>query len=579
MDYWLEAGGGMFTIEFNIAEGDELESLTFNEFPTPVSVTVNSVEWWKTDTNFAVSGSDITISDIPTGATTVVIDFNEEITNQAPVPSFTMTPEGTVGVNEEVSFDASASYDPDGLITSFIWDFDDTITGSGETTTHTFTAPGTYTVRLTVRDDFVDYAEDFIEKDITVEFGAEDDTDSDDLKDFWEWENFGNLDQTGSDDADADGYSNMLEFLAESDPADSSNFKEDSDNDTMDDLKEWEYFESLQYTADEDPDNDKATNKEELDAGTDPLDPESKPKSDDPGDDDGEGMLGLGKMAGIDMFLIILIVIIVVVIAIVGMVVSRSRKAKSRKDAEMAAQQMAQVPVRGPPPVAAPQMPPPEHLEAMPPEPPTPPMPTSPEPMPMPQVEEAPALPEPVAAPVPMPMPEEAEGAIEEEAAEADLPAEPTRDDVVNSFTTELDIGVFEAGVLYDSGYTSYEALEGAIVEEIAMIDEIGEDMAEKIMNNLQFVVAGGAAAAAVADGEAEAADEALADEGTEAEAADEALAEEETVETEEAPAEEPVEEEPAEEETGEDEMMECPVCGEPAEPGSANCPVCDSPL
>ena len=179
-------------------------------------------------------------------------------------------------------------------------------------------------------------------------------------------------------------------------------------------------------------------------------------------------------------------------------------------------------------------------------------------------------------APVPMPVATE-EGPVTEdvEVEEVELSAELTRDDVVNSYASELDIGQFEAGVLYDSGYTSYDALEGAIVEEIAMIDEIGEDMAEKIMNNMQFVVAGGAAVAAVGEGEEEAADEAMAEEETEAETADEALADEET---EEAPAEE-AEEEPAEEEAGEEGMMECPVCGEPAEPGSANGPVCDTPL
>jgi hypothetical protein len=627
MDYWLEANGGIFTIEFNIAEGDELESLSFNEFPEPVSVTVNNVEWWKTNTNFDVGDGEITISDIPTGETTVVIDFNEDITNQIPVPSFTITPDGTVGVNEEVSFDASASYDPDGSIASFLWKFGDTEEGSGETTTHTYTAPGTYTVRLTVRDDFEPFAEAFIEKDITVQFGADDDTDSDGLKDYWEWEHFGNLDQTATGDADSDNYNNMLEFLAKTDPSDSSSKEVDSDNDTLEDLKEWDYFQSLQYNADEDPDSDTFTNKEEFDAGTDPSDFLSYPDAgDEPGDGDDEGMFGLGKMGGIDTFLILMIVIIVVVIAIFAVIATRSRKAKERKDAEMAAQQRAQVPVRGPPPAAAPEAAPPTQLEAMPPEPPAPPQPMAPEPMP--DVPDYGAAPEPVPAPMPEVPAEEPvvedipvedipvedvavedvavedvpvedvpvedvavedvavedvpvedvaveEAAVDEvDAADAALPAEPARDEVVNSYITELDIGQFEAGVLYDSGYTSYEALEGAIVEEIAMIDEIGEDMAEKIMNNLQVVLAGGAAAAAVAEGEAEAADEALAEEETEAEAAEEAMAEETAGEAEE--VEEAAEEEPAEEAS---EGMECPVCGEPVEPGSANCPVCDTPL
>jgi len=584
MDYWLEAGDGIFTIKFDIAEGDQLESLTFTKFPTPTSVTVNNQEWWKTDTNFVITGSQITISDIPTGETTVVIDFNEEVLNQVPVPSFTITPEGTVGVNEEVSFDASASYDPDaGDKLTYLWDFGDTKDGSGKTTTHAFSAPDTYKVRLTVRDDFEPYAEAWIEKEITVQFGAEQDTDNDGLKDFWEWEHFGNLDQTPSADPDADGYENELEFLAKTDPADSSDFAVDSDSDSLDDLWEWQYFESLQYTSEEDPDGDGATNKEEFDAGTDPSDVNSKPKTEKPDDGEDKGMIGLGKAFGIDMLFIIVIVVVIIVIALFA-VMMRSRKAKERKAADMAAaQQMQQLPVRGPPPAV-----PMEAAAQLPPE-----MGGGPLPAPAPAPAPAP-MPAPAPAPVPMPegppepemLPEaraEPEPAVEEEvgAEEALLPPEPTRDEVIASFAQELDIGQFEAGVLYDSGYTSYEALEGAIVEEIAMIDEIGDDMAEKIMSNLQFVLAGGVAAAAavdVAEGEAEAADEALAEEDVEAEAADDALAEEAA---EEAPDQESSDEEAVteEESESEEEAMECPVCGEPVEPGMANCPVCDTPL
>ena len=52
-----------------------------------------------------------------------------------------------------VNFDGSGSYDPDGEIVSYDWDFGDGTTDSGETVSHTFSDPGMHTVTLTVTDD------------------------------------------------------------------------------------------------------------------------------------------------------------------------------------------------------------------------------------------------------------------------------------------------------------------------------------------------------------------------------------------------------------------------------------------
>jgi PKD repeat protein len=53
----------------------------------------------------------------------------------------------------EVNFDGSNSYDPDGYITTYVWDFGDDTTGVGEVTSHTYTDDGTYAVVLTVTDN------------------------------------------------------------------------------------------------------------------------------------------------------------------------------------------------------------------------------------------------------------------------------------------------------------------------------------------------------------------------------------------------------------------------------------------
>lgn len=52
-----------------------------------------------------------------------------------------------------VQFSGLASYDGDGWITSYFWDFGDGTTGTGPQPTHTYQAEGIYTIRLTVTDN------------------------------------------------------------------------------------------------------------------------------------------------------------------------------------------------------------------------------------------------------------------------------------------------------------------------------------------------------------------------------------------------------------------------------------------
>ncbi len=68
--------------------------------------------------------------------------------NQPPTASFSATPTGL-----SAAFDATASADTDGTITSYAWTFGDDTTGSGATTSHTYPAAGIYTATLTVTDN------------------------------------------------------------------------------------------------------------------------------------------------------------------------------------------------------------------------------------------------------------------------------------------------------------------------------------------------------------------------------------------------------------------------------------------
>jgi parallel beta-helix repeat protein len=58
-----------------------------------------------------------------------------------------------ISVNQKVTFDASASYDPDGEITRYDWDFGDGKKESGVAATHTYTTTGKYQAVLTVTDN------------------------------------------------------------------------------------------------------------------------------------------------------------------------------------------------------------------------------------------------------------------------------------------------------------------------------------------------------------------------------------------------------------------------------------------
>jgi PKD repeat protein len=109
----------------------------------------------ETDTidNIFVDGT-ITVETIPT----------------PPVASFTFSPL-TPYAGETVTFNASDSYDPDGTIVSYFWDFGDGTNGTGETTTHSFADTGTYPVTLNVTDN--DGLTDTTSADVNVRVRAD----------------------------------------------------------------------------------------------------------------------------------------------------------------------------------------------------------------------------------------------------------------------------------------------------------------------------------------------------------------------------------------------------------------------
>jgi WD40 repeat protein/chitodextrinase len=72
---------------------------------------------------------------------------------EAPVARFTVNQQTADAAPATFSFDASESFDPDGTLTAYRWDFGDGSTGTGPTIEHTYVRPGTYRVVFRAIDD------------------------------------------------------------------------------------------------------------------------------------------------------------------------------------------------------------------------------------------------------------------------------------------------------------------------------------------------------------------------------------------------------------------------------------------
>ncbi len=74
-----------------------------------------------------------------------------EIPKQLPVPKIEVS--GLLYTNESISFSSNGSYDPDGIIVNYTWDFDDGKISYLKNPVHIYSKPGNYTVILMVRDN------------------------------------------------------------------------------------------------------------------------------------------------------------------------------------------------------------------------------------------------------------------------------------------------------------------------------------------------------------------------------------------------------------------------------------------
>jgi len=73
--------------------------------------------------------------------------------NLAPIPVFQISAPDGFMTNRTIQVDSTGSYDPDGYITKWLWNFGDGMPGSGKAVGHKYTQPGTFTITLTIEDN------------------------------------------------------------------------------------------------------------------------------------------------------------------------------------------------------------------------------------------------------------------------------------------------------------------------------------------------------------------------------------------------------------------------------------------
>ncbi|HUW68419.1 MAG TPA: S8 family serine peptidase [Candidatus Nanoarchaeia archaeon] len=109
-----------------------------------------SFSWDSRTVNDGTYTLTATVTDNASQQTSDSISILVDNVNEPPIANAGPDQSAFVG---ELNFDGSGSSDPDGTIVSYAWDFGDQYTGTGVTTSHSYTAAGTYTVNLTVTDN------------------------------------------------------------------------------------------------------------------------------------------------------------------------------------------------------------------------------------------------------------------------------------------------------------------------------------------------------------------------------------------------------------------------------------------
>ena len=136
--------GSIMTYAWDFGDGTGDTGATPTHTFTTTTERTFTVTLTVTDNSGAQATSTQSIEVLPAGST----GSNPPTARFSAKPSYGNSP-------LTVDFDASLSYDADGTISVYAWDFGDGSTGAGETISHTFTAVATsnFSVTLTVTDN------------------------------------------------------------------------------------------------------------------------------------------------------------------------------------------------------------------------------------------------------------------------------------------------------------------------------------------------------------------------------------------------------------------------------------------
>ena len=170
---------------------------------TPSGETITLSHSWSQPGTYQVKVKAIDLQDAESNWSEPLTVIISSPTAQKPPVAIFSAPDSAL-VNQTITLDASQSYDTDGNIVNYTWNFGDGSTGYGVTITHSYSEPGNYTITLTVIDN--DGLSNSTSKQIEIQ-----------------------------PDSDNDGWSDQEEQTYGTDPYNASSYPKDTDSDRLPD--------------------------------------------------------------------------------------------------------------------------------------------------------------------------------------------------------------------------------------------------------------------------------------------------------------------------------------------------------